>query len=207
MSEVTQTVTTDTNPPAAPGGAVAPDARPEDDLDTLLNEFSGSEQPGSTQTQTKPEPQAGAADDPQLKSRLDQLERKLAEDQFQKDIAPVIQKVRGDLSTEGMNDSEILDWMEGRAKRDERLRTAWLNRQQNPAAWGKVVDGLGRELHKKFAKLPDANATEDRAAVTAAVRGASTKAPEGKAPEFSGMSNSEYRETVKKEYGFDPGVG
>lgn len=201
----TQTVVDDTKASAKPDAA-ADNARVEtDDLDTLLSQFDeGGE--GSTDTKPKPDKTSETTVDPAVKQRLDQLEKKLADDEFQKQITPVIQKVRGDISPDVLDDSEVLDWMEGRAKRDPRLRAAWIDRSKNPKAWDKVVDALGRELHKKFTKLPDAHATEDRAAVAASVRGASTQAPEGKAPDFSQMPTNEYREEHKKLYGYYPNV-
>jgi hypothetical protein len=59
---------------------------------------------------------------------------------------------------------------------------------------------------KDFTSI-DTQATEDRAVVAAAVRGASTnRAPETPPPNYSTQNNAEYRRSVREQYGFDPGV-
>lgn len=177
-----------------------------DDLDTLLSQYD--ESTGKTEPKSTPEQKPGAAQmTPDAIKRLETLEKTLADDRFQKEIAPVIKDVRGDIPADVMTDEEIQDWMEGRAKRDPRLAQAWIDRPKNPQAWGKVQEGLRKELSKKFSKLPDANATEDHAAVAeAVVRGASKQAPESKAPDYSRMSPAEYREDVYKRFGYYPPV-
>ena len=95
-------------------------------------------------------------------------------------------------------------WLDAQARSDPRLAAAWSQRHANPKQFQKVVTGLSQSFAKKYGKLPDKQATEDREAVTAAVRGASTRAPEGKAPDYSGKSDAEFREDVRKNYGFNP---
>lgn len=207
MSEDTQqAVVTQPDAQATPAAEGADARASGDDLESLLKEFDTSTQPKTEPTPT-PAQQPGAAPISQdALKRLETLEKTLADDRFQKAIAPVIQTVRGDIPKDVMTDEEIQDWMEGRAKRDPRLTQAWIDRDKNPQAWGKVQAGLRTELSKKFSKLPDANATEDRDAVTAAVRGASTKAPEGKAPDFSKASNQDFRNEVEQKWGYTPNV-
>lgn len=206
--ELTQAVTTETNPPAQPGAAGTQDARNDDaDLDTLLSQFDESKSAASD-PKPKPEPKAGAEND--LGTLAEQMRGTLSEIQqatFRRDMDVTLKAVRGDLPPDYFDDTFVEAWLDAQARSDPRLAAAWQSRQSNPKQFQKVVDGLSRTFAKKYGKLPDKQATEDREAVTAAVRGASTKAPEGKAPDFSGMSNAQYREAIKKDFGFDPGVG
>jgi hypothetical protein len=69
------------------------------------------------------------------------------------------------------------------------------------------VNGLSRECQKEFADIgrkPDAATTEDREAVSAAVRGASTAPPPTKAPDVSKLSNDELRKQTQEKYGYTP---
>lgn len=203
MAEADQTVVTESDGQAKPG-TEATDARKPDDLDTLLAEFekTASSSPAS-KPETKPETAQVA---PDVAKRLEALERERADDRVQRDLAPVIAKIKEGLpAPDLLDDQEIIDLLDGRAKRDPRLAAAWANRHTNPKAWDGVVTALSRELSGKFKKLPDKAATEDRDAVAAAVRGASTTTPPpAKAPDYSKMGNAEYAAQVEKEHGFRP---
>lgn len=207
MSEVqtTQAVVDDPKVSAQPDAA-GQDARVDDgdDLDKLLAEFDDSKTKAAPQS-TQPEPKAGTDND--LKAHLEPLQGQLnalQQRQFKQDMDATIKVVRGELDSEFFDDSFLKAWIDSQAVADPRLATAWVNRDNNPKQFQKVVETLGRNFVKKYGKLPDKGATDDREAVTAAVRGASTKAPEGKAPDLKGLSNSEFRETVKKVYGYTP---
>lgn len=208
MSEVNnaQTVVDEVDPLAKPSGETAPNARKDDDLDTLLNDPVFN----ATKSDPNPKPATKAEGTDDSKAVLEQMRGLLTEQQrvrFQQDMQTTVKKVRGDLPEELFDDALVEAWLDKRARDNPALSQAWTQRHENPRQFQKIVDALGRDFHKKYGNLPDKKATEDREVVTAAVRGASTKAPEGKAPDFSGLSNAEYREAVKKEYGFDPNVG
>jgi hypothetical protein len=196
-----QTVGTVPEAQAQPGAEVTTAQDKGFDLDGLLSEFTEQTKP-VTQPQTEPQKAAAPAVDPDVKRKLDKLDDLL----FKQEWNPVLGRIRGDIPAEVMSDDELTDLMNGRAMRDVRLKNAWENRASNPAAWSKVEKALNAELTKKFQKLPDAATTEDVAAVTAAVRGASNKAPPAQAPKFGNMSNAEYRKYVKENHGYDPGV-
>lgn len=208
MSEAnTQAVVDEAEPLAQPNGDAAPNAQEKDDLDTLLNDpvFSSGSKAG--ESQPKPEQPGTTTDtkapDPAQNSAVAELFQRA----YRQDMDKTINQVRGKLDAGVFDDTLVEAWLDAQARQDPRLQNAWLNRHSNPKAFEKVVEGLGRNFSKKYGNLPDKAATEDREVVAAAVRGASTKAPEGKAPDFSGLSNAEYRDAVKKNYGFDPGVG
>lgn len=187
MSEeaTTQPVVDDTKAPAQPGAAENNAPEKTDDLDTLLDQFK----PAETRAPDTPKPeQTGAEHDQKAaSSEVLQARDEIRRDRFERDMKATIDDVRGDLP---FDDDFMRAWIDSRAAKDSRLADAWVNRASNPAAFKKVVSALGREF-AKYGKVPDKNATDDREAVTAAVRGASTKAPEGKAPDYSRMSDAE----------------
>jgi hypothetical protein len=100
-------------------------------------------------------------------------------------------------------------WLWSEYAANPELKQAWDHRYSSEEAKQRAHQTV-RQAFKRMraeAKMaPDPAATEDREAVTAAVRGASTRVPEAKAPDFRGMSNSEYREAVRKSYGFTPDI-
>jgi hypothetical protein len=87
-------------------------------------------------------------------------------------------------------------WWEGRleveARKDPRIAQAWLSREQKPDAWKKVQSHLKKQLESELSVRRDL--TDDRDAVTAAVRSAS-KAPqkESVAHDFDNMSDADFR--------------
>lgn len=207
MSEdTTQAVTNETQPPAQQGGAGAPDARVQtDDLDTLLNEFDTSSQQTSQSAQQTQPGQTGSGDD--LKALTDQAKAVIEQHHqvtFRRDMNETLRKVRGSLDPEFFDDKFVEAWIDAQAREDPRLQQAWTQRHANQKQFEKVVEGLGRNFAKKYGKLPDKAATEDRAAVTAAVRGASTQAPEPASLDVSRMSDGEARAAIEKAYGYTP---
>jgi len=195
--ETTQPVADTTN--ATPEAVTADTSARTDDLDALLGQFEAGTQP-------QPEPKPAAAPTDDVAKRVEQLERTLAETKFKSDFEPVLKRIRGEIPAEVFSDEEITDWLDGKAKRNPALQTAYLNRNKNPAAWAKVEKTFNAELAKKFSRLPDPDATAERDAVAAAVRSASTKAPPEKPLSLSGLSNAEYNQKVKEQFGFNPGV-
>jgi len=196
--ENTQPVAIEPNATAQPVAEV-PSARTDDDLDTLLKEFD-------TETTRSPEPAqpapaAPAANDTAVANETVLSEAKFIRQQrFQKDMDDTIKKVRGDLPEELFDGPLVQAWINARAEKDERLANAWANRHADPKKFEQVVGALGKQF-SKYGKLPDKNATEDREAVSAAVRGASHQAPGGKAPDFSRMTDAEFAAEKEKAFG------
>lgn len=181
----TQSAAQPTEVPAQPAAEVT-GAQPTQpaDLDSILAEFDQSAKPAPA-----PETKPATAPTPVVDNEARQ---ELAALKFQLEIKPVLERIRGDIPKDRFTDDEVQDLIDGRARRDPRLQQAWLNRASNPAAWNKIEKALGQEMSKKFTKLPDPDATEDRAAVTAAVRGASQKAPAESAPNYGAMNDAEF---------------
>lgn len=152
----------------------------QDDLDALLSEFKAPDEPKPEQTETK---------DSELLARLERVEQ----DQIRRDVDSAVNEIAADISEGTPADNDLADaWLNARARNDDRLLKAFQDRQRDPAKWAKIQGGLKREFQKKFADLPDRDTTEAKQAVEAAVRGASTKAPdEDEAPNFAHMSDGE----------------
>lgn len=178
-------------------------ARNDDDLDALLQEF---ERPSPQYQVQQPEYRPQQAQQPDqtaaIAEQVRQLQGQIASRQYRDDITEAVKVVKGNL---GLNDGIIEGWMHHKALSDPRVAEAWQRRAEQPAQFAKILRGLHKELAQEFSKQPDKQVTEDRDAVAAAVRGASTKAPEEKPPDFSRMNNQEGRKAVMEKFGFDPG--
>ncbi len=199
-----QTAVDATTTPAVPGVTAGQDARNDgDDVDALLNQFKTAVPTETPTPQPKPEPKAAPAATP---LQTDPAVAEVREYLRAQDMGKAVSAVRGDLDSERFDDRIVESWLNVRAREDERIANAWLQRHSNPNGFKKVLATLGREFQKQYGSSPDKQATEDREAVTAAVRGASTRAPEGKAPDYSGMNNAEFREQHKKDFGYYPPV-
>lgn len=205
MSEdkTTQPVVDDTKAAAKPDATVDSARNDGADLESLLAQFeqqttkpdpvSPSPQTPATQQQTTPAP---TQPDPAVMRVINRIERE--------DISRLVNEVRGDSDIE----PDLVEaWIDAQARKDIRLQRAWLERDVNPQAFQNIAKGLAKEFAKRASKRIDPQVTEDRAAVAAAVRGASThRAPETPPPNYAQQSNAEYRRSVREQYGFDPGV-
>lgn len=196
--ETTQTVVDETKVPAQPGTEVSGARNDGTDLDTLLAEFDqGTKKPEPVSpppvTQTQ---QPAQQTDPNLLRLVSRIDRQ--------DIASLVKDVKGDLD---YDDDLVEAWIDTQARRDPRLQRAWLERDANPQAFGRIAKELGKSFAKRAAKRPDPALTEDREAVVAAVRGASTqRVPESPPVKLGNLSNADYRKQVREQFGFDPGV-
>lgn len=203
MSEdkTTQTVVDETKVPATPGSAVESARNDGDDLEKLLAQYNEQ----TTQPKADPvSPPPPATQQQQTPTQPDPLTMRLAQRIDREDIGKLVKDVKGDLDIE---DDLVEAWIDAQARKDARLQRAWLERDANPQAFQSIAKGLGREFAKRASKRIDPQATEDRAAVAAAVRGASTqRAPDTPSPNYTTQSNAEYRRSIREQYGFDPGV-
>jgi hypothetical protein len=116
-------------------------------------------------------------------------------------MSETVKKVRGDLDPDVFSDTLVKAYINARADEDPRLAKAWVDRHANPKAFNRVVEQIGREFRQKLSKLPDKQATEDREAVTAAVRGASTPASPASSPDFGRMSDAEFLKEKDRMFG------
>lgn len=180
----------------------AQEQKKEDDLDTLLAEYE-QETGESTEQQTETKSESGVS-----REEFEALRQELSHRDYRNDLERTIESVRGDLPQEQFDDSFMDAWINARAKDDPRIANAWVQRHKDPKKFTRVVEGLGKEFAKKYGKFSgmDDNATTDREAVAQAVRGQGNKAPEGSAPDYKDVSDGEFREDVKKRFGFTPPI-
>lgn len=197
-AENTQTVVDETNIQSQTGTEVNDARNDGDDLDAVLKEFDTAV-PAAT---SKPEPKQGA--EPDLKVLAEQVKGFVSEAnaiRFRTDMDKTIADIRGDLDPDIADNDLVESWLDVQARKDPRLAKAWADRNANPKQFDRVKAELGKALKAKFSKLPDRQATEDREAVTAAVRGASNRAPETKAPDFSKLSDNDFQKEKDKLFG------
>ncbi len=180
MTEQLQAVVDEAKGAAQPAPE-ADSAREGSDIDALLAQFDQETQkPEISPPEPKPAKQDAEPDWAQaLKQRL-----------LQEDILKVTAEVFADLD---VPDWIQASWLDKVAREKPALQRAFLNRYNEPSAWNKIVKSLKPEAQKEFAKARkvDQEATADKEAVAAAVRGASTKVAAEPAPDFSKMSDAE----------------
>jgi hypothetical protein len=194
--ELKQPVVDETQASAAPDVTVDSARNDGADLDSLLAQFETEAKKPEPVSPPQTRQQQPAQVDPNVSRLLSRFDRE--------DLAKLVNVVKGDLDY----DEDIVEaWIDTQARKDPRLQRAWLEREGNPKAFEQIARELSKSFAKRTAKRPDPALTEDREAVVAAVRGASThRAPESQPPAFGSLSNGEFRNEVRSRYGFDPGV-
>jgi hypothetical protein len=94
------------------------------------------------------------------------------------------------------------DWLMARGLDDPKLRDAFDGRRQFPRIWARAKQDAAAQLYKLARERPDRQLSEDRLAVSAAVRGASSShAPAEPEPDLSNMNNGEFRSYMARKYG------
>ncbi len=142
-----------------------------------------------------------------LAARVEQMSGFVTEaqtNQFKRDMADTVKAVRGDLDPGVFDDVLVEAYLNAQAAQDPRLAKAWMDRAANPKQFEQVKTALSKNFAKKFSKMPDPAATEDRAAVSAAVRGASTRTPESQPLKLAALSNSDAKKAVEDQFGYTP---
>jgi hypothetical protein len=209
----------------------APAAEPSD-LDTLLKEYDAQVQPSpiGQPAEQQPEPQQEpdelerlladldrqqqpqtAPADP-LAAERDQLKQQLAEAQHR-------ERVQRDLTdfeeVEAALDKDVREifpdvprgyvrmYMYAMASAAPDAVRIFDQRYQNPAAFRALYNNMSKELYRLMRERPDKEASEVRAMINHAVRGASTGNVEMKepAPQFHKMSDRELRQWQEEHLG------
>lgn len=163
----------------------------EPSIDELLEQFKATETPPEQQ----PQKTDLKADD--LREVVDYVRDardEKANEQTTADIAAAAKVVKGDLD---IDEEVVVDLLHGKAGRDPRFLKAYQVRRENPSDWESVLKAAGRELASSLTK-PDQGLTDDRAAVEAAVRSASTGSTEEAPLDFNTMSDREFNAAQKK---------
>lgn len=204
MSEGNQAVVDDTKVAAKPATEVDNAREDVDQLDQLLAEYDQGTRKTDT-TITPPEPKVATPQPDEVVQKVRLLEMQASEwaaEKQKKAISETIAAIRGDVSPEIFDDDMVEAWLDAQARKDPRLAQAFIQRDQNPRKWAQVRTELGKSLNKKVKGLPDRQATDDREAVTFAVRGASTKVSADPPPKLGDMSDAELRNYTRKNFGF-----
>lgn len=203
MDTEKQTVVAETEAEAQPS-VEAPDAQEtQDDVnwEDVFKEFNQTNEPQPATSSPEGQDQGNV-----LRAELDQLKAELAEvrgKSTKADINSLITEVGGETGLPGY---AVRGFIDEQAENDPRIRDVFDNRDANPAAYKKVVAALTKQFASQNKAPIDPATTEDTAAVNAALRGSQTEASTSVPPKFSHLSDAEYRDKVKAEYGFDPGV-
>jgi hypothetical protein len=198
--DIKQTVVDNADPAALPAADATTSAQ-EPTLEQLLDEYDRSVQRSSPQPEPTPQLQS---QDQQQTPPIDygQIHR-FQQKQFMDEVKGAAAKIFGDLK---VPEKAKIGWLDQMAREIPEAAASWQNRHNNPRQWAKWERYLSRAVEAEFKSPVDPVATDDRDAVAAAVRGASTKVTAEPPPSFGHMSNSEFRKSVREKYGFDPGV-
>jgi hypothetical protein len=186
------------DPAALPAGGANTGAQ-EPTLEQLLDEYDRSVQRPSPQPEPPPQYQQPPDTPPVDWGRIQRYEQK----QFMDEVNQAADKIFGDVK---LPQEAKIGWLDQKARQIPEAAAAFQARHNNPRQWAKWERYLVREVEAAFKSTVDPVATDDREAVAAAVRGASTKVTAEPPPSFGNMSNSEFRKSVREKYGFDPGV-
>lgn len=196
MPETTQPVATEAEGVAKPTPEAAGGA--PDELDALLKQFETpveTKPKAESKPETKPEPSEDMKELANyVRARRDEESRQATRD----DLAKAVTAVKTEIDGEGIKlpDRLVRGALRDMAEEDPRFLQAWAHRGSNPRAWEQVLKAAAKEIRKELESSPDPHATEDKAAVRAAVRSASTRTPEPEAidpKKLAGMSDAEFR--------------
>lgn len=196
-----QAVVEKADPAALPAGDATTGAQ-EPTLEQLLDEYDRSVQRPSQQPEPPPQYQP---QDQQQAPPIDyaQLQR-FQQKQFMDEVNSAADKIFS--ARKDVPQKAKIGWLDQMAREIPEAAASWMQRHNNPRQWAKWERYLSKAAESEFGPQVDQGATEDREAVAAAVRGASTKVTAEPPPRFGAMSNSEFRKNVRDQYGFDPGV-
>jgi len=196
----------DDDAPAQQGAQIDAGAQ-EPDLDTLLAEFDASQGQAPSQPDLSAElEQARAAAQHDhwradyAEQQIQQIAQQTQNEKHLRDLKELCGAVKGDLPVS----DELVDlWLGSEAQRHPELLQAYINRDSNAAGYQQLKAYAAREFFKFVRTIPDPEASETKAIVSHAVRGASTSSPpEDPAPNFGAMSDNELREYTRKNFNF-----
>lgn len=175
MSEETDVKTVDeaTDDQSVTDSEAGADARDDDDLDQLLSQYE-EEQPGASKSEPEAKP-GTEADYSRLASEVEALKKQQHEERVAKEVDDLVDQIRGESE---VSPRLVRGWLDQIARENPKLANAYFNPNAGTKERQKIQNGLAKEFHKEFSgSRIDPKATEDRAAVTAALRGASKQAP------------------------------
>ena len=115
------------------------------------------------------------------------------------------ERALGSMETElGVAAGALLPHLVGLYRTDKAVAEAWDQRNENPVRWAEVHGRIVRNVEAIFASRPDVHATEDRWAVSEAVRGSRGGPPAAAPlPSLSKMTDAELKQFSRDSFGFD----
>lgn len=171
-------------------------AAASDDIDSLISEFDAATPAQEKPAADAPQPQGTevAATDDRREPAPDNLFSSDAEDEVYRaldaavaydqqrlaardaaDGTLAVKAIRGDFPTSQYPDEMVAGWIENLARTNPKIQEAWVQRYSGVDGernYRRAVERLGQAFHKQFKSTQiDQTATDDRAAVAAAVRG------------------------------------
>lgn len=176
-----QTVAEDADAGAKPQAEDA--GAPEPSIDELLKQFDTTDTPPE-----QPKPDLKVDDLKEVVSYVREDREERIREKTDADVSEAVKTVKGDLD---IDEGLVKDLLYGKASNDPRFLRAFQMRRENPEGWDNVQKAFSRELASKLVK-PDQNLTDDRAAVEAAVRSASTGSADEAPPDFASMTDAEF---------------
>jgi hypothetical protein len=190
-------------------------AAPADELDQLLAEFDqGTAQPEqSVNPAAANERERAVAENLRaitegyaIDARRQQLQTEAQALQMEidrKDALSAFAEIRGGLPPELFDDATVDAWVSARGASDPAIQAAWQNRAADPRTYQRTLNKLASEFGEKFRRY-EPESEVDHAAVALAVKNSGGRAPPEPPPNLGRMSDSEYRQHVRDNYGYDP---
>lgn len=163
----------------APTAQTEPKPAEAPSLEDLYQEYNV--QPNSPQPPTaepKPAPESNAAIQDEIKKFRQELQADRAQKQAdaeQKDFNSAVAELAKEADLKG-KDSLLKGFLIGKATEDERLRTLWEKRAENPQAWSKALKILAGEV-KEAVAVPNPQLEENQRAMDESQRAGTSTAP------------------------------
>lgn len=200
MTEEQQTVTDDTNGQDQPAAEGAGERDKAPSLDELLAQYEEAKD-----GKDKPDDPGKKADGDdrvaRLESELEEIRKRDQEREYSGDVQKAVKTIRGDFDAGTFTDRRMEGWLTAEAQDDPRIARAWTDRSNNPTAWAQIEGQLAQRFADFVKSIPDKIATEDRAAIADAMRGASKKASDDgdfDRQEVLSMSDSEFEGFIRQ---------
>jgi len=148
-----------------------------------------------------------------LTRHIDRLNAEFAQRKFEGAREELLKRL-GDATDDAQLPQDYTrSWLDMRALQDQELLNAFLGQfdgEQGAANWKSHEKRLTSQLRKAVSEFErsriDPAATEDREAVTAAVRGAAKQPPPERPPNLDRMSNAELRKHTEDKFGYTPNI-
>ena len=179
-----QTVTVDPVPADAPSKETEAEPEATGAQDTTDTDWVALVADSQTEPETKPEPKP----DPEANELMERIkvlegkEQRHEKERSDRDLDEGLKEAAKNIRSnneglKGVSDILVRGFIYALNEKHPQLNHAFGDRRQNPKAWEKAQEMIGKAMSKELADMPDADLTAGVAAATAAVRGVSTTSP------------------------------